>query len=174
MKACTTIALSLLLALSGAAAAEEAGDTAFFDSIGGSWSGSGEIVAGKYKGTRFNCSFDGRQPESDVGMTMEGSCRVGLFTQNMRATVRKTARSYTGQFLDGAQGKGLDVVSGDVAGSKLVMGLRRAELDGAMVASLKGRNAMDVTVSVRIGGDYLPIIGLRLKRAKPVVTGALR
>ena len=30
----------------------------FFQSVEGKWVGPGEIVAGKYKGTKFTCSFD--------------------------------------------------------------------------------------------------------------------
>ena len=35
-------------------------DKAFFQSISGTWSGPGEIVAGKYKGTKFTCNLTGK------------------------------------------------------------------------------------------------------------------
>ena len=59
----------------------------FFQSIEGAWVGPGEIVAGKYKGTKFTCSFSGPTPSSKLGMTLDGGCRVGMFTQKMSATV---------------------------------------------------------------------------------------
>src|SRR5690349_8113640 len=52
-------------------------DRQFFRSIEGSWAGAGEIVAGKYKGTKFNCTFAGSTPAKKLGMSLDGGCRVG-------------------------------------------------------------------------------------------------
>lgn len=174
MKAPIALALTVFMALSGTAQSGNADDAAFFKTATGTWSGGGEIVAGKYKGTRFNCSFAGTTPKNRIALQMDGACRVGVFTQKMNATISKTAGSYSGQFLDGAGGKGLDVVSGRVDGSSIVMGLRRAKLEGAMVARLASPDAMNVTISVLIGEDYRPIIGIKLKRSDDVVTGSIR
>ena len=38
-------------------------DGKFFKQVEGSWTGPGEIVAGKYKGTKFSCSFQGATPK---------------------------------------------------------------------------------------------------------------
>ncbi|RUU06755.1 hypothetical protein EOD08_39300, partial [Mesorhizobium sp. M6A.T.Ca.TU.002.02.2.1] len=38
-------------------------DKQFFQSVEGKWVGPGEIVAGKYKGTKFTCSFTGSTPD---------------------------------------------------------------------------------------------------------------
>ena len=62
-------------------------DRAFFQSIEGSWAGAGEIVAGKYKGTKFNCTFAGTTPAKKLGMALDGGCRVGVFMQKMSASV---------------------------------------------------------------------------------------
>ncbi len=35
-------------------------DKAFFESVAGTWKGPGEIVAGKYKGTKFTCNLIGQ------------------------------------------------------------------------------------------------------------------
>ncbi|TIW91494.1 MAG: hypothetical protein E5V57_32100, partial [Mesorhizobium sp.] len=60
-------------------------DKKFFQSVEGEWVGPGEIVAGKYKGTKFTCNFTGSTPDGKIGMSLDGGCRVGMFTQQMSA-----------------------------------------------------------------------------------------
>ena len=101
-------------------------------------------------------------------MTLDGSCRVGMFTQKMRATVEQKGRGYAGKFLDGSAGKGLDVISGSVKGQKVVLGLNRKQLNGAMLARLADEDTMNVTVSVRVEEEMVPVIGMSLKRVDTV------
>ena len=78
-------------------------DYEFFRSVTGKWKGPGKIVAGKYKGTKFVCNFEGAPPEtSKVGISLDGSCRVGMFSQNMSATIKQERNGYSGTFMDGA------------------------------------------------------------------------
>lgn len=149
-----------------AASPASARDQAFFKAVSGSWKGPGEIVAGKYKGTRFVCDFAG-DPLSGgkTGISLDGSCRVGIFSEKMSAVISQTRHGYTGRFLDGAEGKGLDVTSGDVRDNKVVVGIHRKQLFGAMVASLNDPNTMNITVSVRVGEKLVPVIGMTLSRA---------
>ena len=151
-------------ALLSASTLAHASDDAFFQSIEGRWTGPGEIVAGKYKGTRFSCALDGASSGKKTGLTLDGSCRVGLFSQAISAKIEQRGRSYRGRFLDGAKGKGLDVVSGNVAGDRVVVAMERAELKGAMVARLKRNGKLGVTVSVRVGDELVPVIGIDLER----------
>ena len=139
-------------------------DSAFFRSIEGDWTGPGEIVAGKYKGTKFVCNFAGTTPDRKLGMTLDGGCRVGLFSQKMKATVKRGGRGYTGQFLDGADGEGLDVIAGSVTPSRAVLTLKRKQLDGAMLARLASKNQLNITVSVTVGETLVPVIGMKLDR----------
>ncbi len=148
-------------------------DQKFFQSVQGEWVGPGEIVAGKYKGTKFTCTFTGSSPEVKVGMTLDGSCRVGMFTQKMSATVERSGKGYTGKFMDGAAGKGLDVVAGSVDGSKVVLSLNRNQLKGAMLARLPDENTMAVTVSVRVDEQMVPVIGMNLKRVDATSVGSI-
>ena len=53
------------LVLAGSATASERN---FYRSIQGKWTGPGEIVAGKYKGTKFICTFAGIAPDSANGI----------------------------------------------------------------------------------------------------------
>jgi hypothetical protein len=162
------IAAFAILSLSGAMAnTADAGehDVRFFRSVEGQWSGPGEVVAGKYKGTRFTCDLVGTVPARHAGMNLDGTCRVGMFTQKMSAHVEEHGRSgYRGTFLDGAAGKGLDVVGGSVEGKKVVFVLNRHQLKGTMLAHLPDPNTMNVTISVRVNDDLVPVIGVSLKR----------
>ena len=151
-----------------------ASDREFFDNLNGRWTGPGEIVAGKYRGTRFSCTLDGSSSRKTPGMTLDGKCRVGLFSQKINATVKRSGRSYSGTFLDGAKGKGLDVISGNVARDRMTVGMRREQLNGAMVARMKPDGNLGVTVSVRIGEELVPVIGLDLTRVDGTATGSIR
>ncbi|KAB0680850.1 hypothetical protein [Aureimonas leprariae] len=141
-----------------------AGDEAFFRQVVGQWTGPGQIVAGKYKGTKFVCNFAGIEAEKAPGMALDGSCRMGLFSQNVRAEVQRRNGGYEGSFLDGAEGKGLDIVSGNIDGNTVVFGLNRKQLHGAMIAKLAERDQLNITVSVRVGAELVPVIGMSLKR----------
>lgn len=148
-------------------------DETFFKTVFGRWTGPGEIVAGKYKGTKFVCDLAGLQPVKAVGMALDGSCRVGMFSQPMNATFTKGGTSYKGTFLDGSGGKGLDIVSGDVSGNKVVVGLDRKQLKGAMVARLEEKNKLMITISVQVAGELVPVIGMTLKRDESIKKASL-
>jgi hypothetical protein len=172
--------LSPILSLLAAAVVSSSGaahgadrDQRLFDSVRGQWTGPGEVVAGKYKGTKFTCNFTGDVPAGKVGMLLDGSCRVGIFTQKMSASVERRGQAYQGTFLDGAEGKGLDIVSGNVEGRKAVFGLNRNQLKGAMLARLPDDDTMNVTVSVRVEDELVPVIGMSLKRVDVESDGAV-
>ncbi len=161
------ILTSLALLMTGMFTVSWAGskEQAFFDSVEGVWRGPGEIVAGKYKGTKFVCKLKGGPAEEiAVGMMLDGHCRVGIFSQKMSAFIASKGKRYSGRFMDGAKGEGLDIVSGRIQGNKIVVGINRRKLNGAMVAHLKQPNTMDVTISVKVGEQLVPVIGMTLER----------
>ena len=167
------LTLTTVAAVPGGLVAAER-DVDFFRSVEGEWTGPGEVVAGKYKGTKFVCNFTGTASAGPAGMTLDGGCRVGVFTQKMRASIKKNGKGYNGTFNDGAAGKGLDVVSGNVVNSrKVVFGLNRKALKGAMLARLPDDNSMIVTVSVRVQDQMVPVIGMNLKRVDGVAVGSV-
>ena len=150
-------------------------DKKFFGDIQGIWSGPGEIVAGKYKGTKFVCTFSGIKPRAKVGMEIDGSCRVGVFSQPMNAVIIKSAGSYVGKFLDGEDGKGMDVIGARYTRGRLVASIKRNELEGVMVANLSDSNALKITVSVKHKGGFIPVIGMNLgRKSDSSVTGSIR
>jgi hypothetical protein len=165
-------AIVLVAGAKTASAAER--DQKFFQSIEGGWSGPGEIVAGKFKGTKFVCNFTGSAPAGDVAVNLDGACRVGVFLQRMSAKIKKSRSGYTGTFMDGAEGKGLDIVSGSVVDSrKVVFGLNRKALNGSMIARLDDNDGMVVTVSVRVEDQMIPVIGVNLKRVDATAVGSI-
>jgi hypothetical protein len=161
----------------GVAAPAAAGerDRTFFQSVEGSWAGAGEIVAGKYKGTKFNCTFAGTTPSKKLGMSLDGGCRVGVFMQKMSASVvQSSSAGYKGRFMDGAEGSGLDIISGNVVDDrKVVFAINRKELRGIMQARLPDEDTMNVTVSVRVEDSMVPVIGMSLKRVDAGAVGAI-
>lgn len=151
-------------------------DAVFFESVAGDWKGPGEIVAGKYKGTKFVCNLSGDAVQGKAaGISLDGHCRVGVFNQKMSALITRKGSTYTGRFLDGSAGDGLDIVSGKVTRDRAIMGINRKTLDGAMIARLHDEETMNVTISVKVGKEMVPVIGMTLKRgARKVASGVLR
>lgn len=159
------LAAAAAVAFSATAANAGPRDKVFFESVAGEWKGPGEIVAGKYKGTKFNCTLKGEPADSgEAGIKLDGSCRVGVFTQPMSAFISQKGTTYTGKFLDGAAGKGLDIVSGTVADNRAVMGISRAQLNGALIARVDDPNSINVTISVKVAEKMIPVIGMTLSR----------
>jgi len=175
MKAFALTSFALLAAASYAPSAQANEiDKKFFQSVEGNWAGPGEIVAGKYKGTKFSCTFKGSTPTVAVGMSLDGGCRVGVFTQKMSASIRSGGKGYRGTFLDGAEGDGLDIVSGNVVdGRKVVLSLNRKQLKGVMQARIADANTLNVTVSVRVEKQLVPVIGMSLKRVDGSAVGTI-
>jgi hypothetical protein len=169
-----TVAIAAPLALAGKTFAAEP-DKQFFHSIEGKWVGPGEIVAGKYKGTKFTCNFNGSTPDGKIGMTLDGGCRVGMFTQKMSATVERKGRDgYKGNFMGGASGSGLDIIGGNVIDTqKVVFTINRNQLRGVMQARIPDENSMTVTVAVRVDQQLVPVIGMSLKRVDAVEVGSI-
>ncbi len=167
------VIVSFVSALSFSSAAFSS-DKNFFHNIQGQWSGPGEIVAGKYKGTKFVCTLGGKNTDTKVGMEVDGSCRVGVFSQPMSAMIIKAGGGYLGRFLDGEKGDGMDVTGGRYTKGRLVANIKRKDLDGIMVANLSNPNALKVTVSVNHNGKLVPVIGMNLQRSTDsVVTGSV-
>jgi hypothetical protein len=55
----------------------------------------------------------------------------------------------------------------------MVFGLNRKQLNGAMLARVSDQNTMNVTVSVRVEKELVPVIGMSLKRIDNVAVGSI-
>lgn len=171
---CMSVLAAATLVSTGHSALAGGRDDAFFRNVAGNWAGPGEIVAGKYKGTKFVCSFTGTATSGKAGMSLDGDCRVGVFTQKMSASFAHDGRSYKGRFMDGAAGKGLDIVAGNVVSDdKVILSVNRAQLHGVMQARTPDRQTMNVTVSVKVEDKLVPVIGVSLKRLDDTAVGAI-
>ena len=56
----------------------------------------------------------------------------------------------------------------------MALTLNRKQLDGAMLARLADPNTLNITVSVRVGDELVPVIGMSLDRIDPVQVGSVR
>jgi hypothetical protein len=171
------LAAAILIACQmGGTAAFAGNDKAFFQTVSGTWKGPGEIVAGKYKGTKFNCTISGTANQTgSAGITLDGTCHVGVFSQPMNAMISNDGGTYRGKFLDGATGKGLDITGGNVSEDKIVVSILRKSLNGAMIARLENDKTMNVTISVKVEDKMVPVIGMKLNRSVDAVeTGAIK
>ncbi|UVK37159.1 hypothetical protein LHFGNBLO_004157 [Mesorhizobium sp. AR10] len=169
-----TVAIAAPLGLAGKASGAEP-DKQFFRTVEGQWVGPGEIIAGKYKGTKFTCNFNGTTPGGKLGMMLDGDCRVGVFTQKMSATIEYKGRGgYKGSFMGGAAGSGLDIIGGNVVDArKVVFTINRNQLRGVMQARIPDDNSMTVTIAVRVEQQLVPVIGMSLKRIDAVEVGSI-
>ena len=168
-------AASLLLCAIGAHAGERE-DRAFFEAVAGQWSGPGKIVEGKMKGTRFTCALDGLPLTGDeTGFRLDGKCRTGMFSHPVSAVFIRDGETYRGQFLDGEDGDGLNVVGGAVKDSKAVIDLKRHDITGALVTNLQSDDDLNITLLIKGGTRFVPVIGLSLKRdTDNIAVGAVK
>jgi hypothetical protein len=157
-------ALSALLFAIVPAKAAQLSEAAFYKEVAGSWSGPGEIVAGKYKGTKFTCDFKGAPPSGKDGLAINGSCRVGVFAQPMTASLEKRGKGFTGRFLDGENGEGMNITGGRYSARRLVVDIKRKDLHGVMSTRLTEDDKLNITISVRVQDRLIPVIGMLLDR----------
>ncbi len=145
-------------------AAAQLSETGFYQQLSGNWSGPGEIVAGRYKGTRFICDFLGKPVDANVGIDIGGNCRVGVFSQPVTASFERKGRGFTGRFLDGEAGEGMDVTGGQYSPAKLIVDIKRKDLRGLLSARLTREDKLNITISVRVESRIIPVIGMSLVR----------
>ena len=155
----------------GQAFAGPSSETAFYRFVSGKWSGPGEIVAGKFKGTKFTCTFDGISPDRKMGIRIDGSCRIGMFSQPMNAVFERASSGYSGRFLDGEAGEGMDVVGGRYSRSRLIVDIKRKDLRGVLSAHLRDKDTLNITISVRVDSRLIPVIGMELDRQSAAADG---
>jgi len=156
--------LFLIMACSAGMVNAATQEERFLTSIAGQWSGPGEVVAGKYKGTKFTCTFAGISAITEVGMTLDGTCRIGFFSQSIKAKFARGAAGYSGTFNEGAQAQGLDITSGRIKKNHMVFNLNRQRFNGSMTAHLADSNSMKITLAVKIESAVIPVIDMTLTR----------
>jgi len=155
----------LLLFAGSVQARDGARERVFLQSFEGQWSGAGEIVSGKYKGTRFHCNFVGAAQTREVGLSLDGHCRAGLFGQAMKAQItRRPSGAFLGYFNDGARAQGMDITAARIGADHMQFDLNRQNLQGTMLARLETQDEMSIILSVKVMDEFVRVVGLNLKR----------
>lgn len=137
----------------------------YFKSIEGTWEGNGEVIAGKYKDTKFKCTLNGKTPKK-IGMDIEGNCKIGIFNQKITAKITRHHDHYRGTFLGGAEKYGLDVVSGKLSNDIFIAALVRENINGSIIVNATHKNKMGIYIAVEVNERFYPIIELELDKQK--------
>lgn len=149
-----------------AAFADDPGD--FINRFSGKWLGTGSLLFGPEKGLEFNCELEGTPSRSHLTFGMRGRCWMGVISGPVFAQIRYSPEQdrFFGQFLDGAEGDGLDIV-GAREGEGFLLNLSRGQAQGSLRAEAIGDNQMKVLISYRdrANNRYLPIAAMGFTRS---------
>ena len=172
------LAFALAAALSAATALPARADDAadFMQRFSGSWIGTGQLLVGPENGVEFICELNGDPSATQMSFGMTGRCRMGVFSAPVHARLRynaETSRFY-GQFMDGAEGSGLDIV-GARAGQGFSLNLTRGPTQGRLQADTVSGDQMRVTIYVSDPNSdrELPVVAMGFTR-KQAITGSLQ
>ena len=179
------LALSLpAQSLPSAATAEENDAAEFMERFSGEWRGTGRLLVGPENGLKFHCALDGDPSRTELTFGLNGKCWAGKLTGRVYARLHYNAETnrFYGDFLDGAEANGVDVI-GERKGGGFSLLLSRGMAQGELIAKPAGRNKMTVTIllsdSTRTRSMAVATMGFARKGEKhlpaydPVVTGSL-
>jgi hypothetical protein len=165
--------LLLSAALAATALPARADDAAaYMQRFSGKWVGTGQLLFGD--AAEFACELNG-DPGSQLSFAMSGRCWMGSLSAPVHARLRyneETDRFY-GEFMDGANGTGLDIV-GMRAGEGVSLQLVRGATQGRLAAERTGPDQMKVIIYYRdVENDReLPVVAMGFTR-KEVITGSV-
>lgn len=169
-----SLAVAAILAVSAVpqAFAEDPAD--FMNRFSGKWMGTGSLLFGPEKGLEFNCELEGTPSRTHLTFGMRGRCWMGVISGPVFAQIRYSAEQdrFFGQFLDGAEGDGLDIV-GTKDGEGFLLNLSRGQAQGSLRAEAVGDNQMKVLISYRdrVNDRYLPIAAMGFTRSGAAALG---
>ncbi len=180
---CLSIATGLAAASGPAVAGEDA--ARFMEKFSGEWRGSGKLLIGPDSGMKFHCALNGDPSRTQMTFGMKGKCWVGRLSAPVFARLRYNDDNnrFYGDFMDGAEGKGVDIVA-ERAGNGFSMWLSRGQLQGELVASPAGKSKMTILISLidQKRDRKIPVVAMGFARKgsdslpayDPLVTGALK
>ncbi len=164
MSRIATFALSAALA---AAAALPAKADELMVRFSGEWAGTGQLLFGPQYGEEFHCELKGNPSDSRLSFGMSGRCWMGFLSAPVTAQLRYNAetRQYYGEFLDGADGRGVDIV-GARAGEAISLKLMRGALQGRITAETVSADQMKVMMYYRDvqNNRELPVVAMGFAR----------
>ena len=132
----------------------QAAPNSFFDSLSGSWSGSGKAYVTKYGDISAKCRLAITGGESKVAMN--GSCGMLVFRQALGLSIRNVGGNrYVGTYTGSKTGPAK--LEGTLRGDRLVMnikwgGLVNGDRTAQMVLQRTGPNSFAQIVNDRVAG----------------------
>ena len=116
----------------------------------GEWVGTGQVLLGGQYGAMFRCELTGAPKNAQLRFDLSGRCWMGDLSAPVSAQLRYNAETaqYFGEFMDGADGMGADIV-GARAGQALSLRLSRGTLQGRLTAAKVGADEMKVMLYYR-------------------------
>lgn len=185
LAALAVLALSLpAFSLPAVATAEENDAAEFMERFSGEWRGTGKLLVGPETGMKFHCALNGDPSHTELTFGMTGKCWAGRLSAQVHARLHYNAETnrFYGDFMDGAEGNGVDVI-GKRKGKGFSLILSRGTAQGELIAKPAGRNKMTITIllkdSTRTRSMAVAAMGFARKGEKhlpiydPVVTGSL-
>jgi hypothetical protein len=175
MPRASVVALAAALALTAVPAANAGEEGKFMQRFSGAWVGTGQFLFGAEPRLEFACDLKGDPSESQLTFGMSGQCRMGAMSAPVHAQIRYNSdtQRYYGQFMDGAEGSGVDLV-GTQAGDGFSLKLVRGSTQGRLSAETVGKNEMKVVIYYRDPNTQTetPVVAMGFTR-KEVITGSI-
>jgi len=122
---------------------------AFLERFSGEWRGTGRVLIGRDSGLKFHCALEGEPSRTKLTFAMKGKCWAGKLSALVHASLRYNADNdrFYGDFMDGAEGQGADIV-GERAGEGFFLKISRGAAQGRVFAEPVGGNQMKVILSL--------------------------
>lgn len=166
------LAATLAAGVSLPARADDAAD--FMARFTGEWLGSGQLLVGSESGLKFDCELDGNPSRTQLTFAMKGRCWMGALSAPVHAKMRYNAETnrFYGEFMDGAQGDGLDIV-GARAGEDFSLQLTRGPAQGRLTAETVNPDQMKITIFLRDRANdrELPVAAMGFTRKEAGAIG---
>jgi hypothetical protein len=160
---------AILAALSIAlpSSARAADPTAFMSKFSGEWLGTGQLLIGAENGLQFHCELNGDPSRTRLTFGMTGRCWMGKLSAPVHAQLRFYAEGdrFYGEFMDGADGDGVDVV-GERVGDGFAMQLSRGMVQGRLTADAVNADQLKVMLYYhsRAHNQDIPVVAMGFTR----------
>ena len=152
----TTLSSVLLIS------AAQAAPNKFFDSLSGSWSGSGNAYVTKYGDISASCRVAVKG--TDIQVAMNGSCGMLVFRQALGLSIRNAGgNKYVGTYTGSKTGPAK--LEGTLHGDRLVMNIKwGGDRTAQMVLQRTGPNSFTQIVNDSVEGKSRPTSNFSFKR----------
>lgn len=171
VRACAAALLASLVA-----APALAGDpAATMQRFSGDWVGTGKVLIGPQTGLEFHCELSGdKRQRTILEFKMRGRCWMGALSGSVHASLRynRETDQFYGEFMDGADGDGVDIVANEAAPG-ISMRLSRGTIRGNLVAEPVNGDQMRVLMTLiePLGTREVPVVAMGYVRKEAAAIG---